>query len=211
MPIITAIKPQKVSPLNKAGANRVNVYLDYKFGFGIDLETFVKLKLKVEQELTDDQVEEAKNLGYFQKILGNLLNFATLRPRSEKEIKDWFFRKKVPESFQEKLISKLGKYDLLGDEKFAKWWVDSRIQFKYKSKKEISFELQKKGVSREIIDKILGESEINEEEFAKKLMDKKAYRWGKLPPVERRKKMTQFLARKGYGWEVIKKLIGEID
>ena len=46
MPIITAIKSQKKK-------ERVNVYLDDKFGFGIDLENFIKLGLKVEQELTN--------------------------------------------------------------------------------------------------------------------------------------------------------------
>ena len=42
MPIITAIKPQK----NK---KRVNIHLERKFGFGIELENFVKFGLKVEQ------------------------------------------------------------------------------------------------------------------------------------------------------------------
>ena len=55
--IITSIKQQK----NK---NRVNVYLDNEFGFGIDLDNFVLLHLKVNQELSAQEVEEiVKKLG----------------------------------------------------------------------------------------------------------------------------------------------------
>ena len=51
MSIITAIKSQKNN-------KRVNVYLDNAFGFGIDLENFVKAGLKVDQELSDKEIEE---------------------------------------------------------------------------------------------------------------------------------------------------------
>ena len=60
MPVITGIKQQK----NK---NRVNVYLDDEFGFGIDLDNFVLLHLKVDQELTDAEVEEIVKKAEFQK------------------------------------------------------------------------------------------------------------------------------------------------
>src|SRR3989304_5220176 len=106
MPIITSIKQQK----NK---NRVNVYLDDKFGFGIDLDNFVILGLKVNQELSEKEVEEIVRKAEFQKTLDKLLRFATLRPRSEKEIKDYFKRKKVHESLQPDLFAKLKKLDLL--------------------------------------------------------------------------------------------------
>src|SRR3990172_9598733 len=206
MPIITAIKQQVPSARNKGGASRVNVYLDYKFGFGIDLDTFVKLKLKVEQELTDAEVEEAKNLADFQKILGKLLNFATLRPRSEKEIKDWFYRKKTPDSYQEGLISKLRKFELLDDEKFARWWIDQRLAYRPKSRRVLESELRFKGIDREVVRDVLSQVSVDEATIARDVLSKRLYRWENLPEREKKKKMTEFLARKGYSWEVIKKV-----
>src|SRR3990167_6032933 len=126
MPIITSIKQQR----NK---NRVNVYLDDKFGFGIDLDNFVLLHLKVDQELTDKEVEEIVKKAEFQKTLDKLLRFATLRPRSKKEIKDYFKRKKVHESLYEELFNRLNRLELIDDEEFAKWWVDQRQNFKPKA------------------------------------------------------------------------------
>ena len=128
MAIITSIKQQK----NK---NRVNVYLDDKFGFGIDLDNFVLLHLKVDQELTEEEIEEIVKKAEFQKTYDKLLRFAMVRPRSEREITDYFRRKKVHDSLHKKLLEKLKHLDLIDDAKFAKWWIDQRANFKPKPKR----------------------------------------------------------------------------
>lgn len=201
MPIITAIKPQK-------NGKRLNIYLDDKFGFGIDLENFVKLNLKVEQELSDSEIEKIIKKAEFQKTLDKILRFATLRPRSELELRGWLKRKKVHESLHKELFNRLKKLELMDDEKFAKWWIEQRIQFKSKSKKELNYELRTKGIEKEIIEKILEESEVNEEKAARELLEKKAYKWKNLPVRVARQKMSTFLASKGFGWEIIKEVIG---
>ncbi len=200
MPIITSIKPQK----NK---KRVNVYLDDKFGFGIDLDNFVLLHLKVDQELTEEQVNEIVKKSEFQKVLDKLLMWVTLRPRSEKEIKDYFKRKKVHESLHSKLTDRLKRLELLNDEEFAKWWVDQRLSFKSKSKRDITQELRMKGIDKEIIENVLGETEIDEEKIAKDLLGKKAYKWKNLESHIARQKISQYLAGKGFGWNVIEKVV----
>src|SRR3989344_3128768 len=202
MPIITSIKQQK----NK---NRVNVYLDDKFGFGIDLDNFVLLHLKVDQELTDKEIEEIVKKAEFQKTLDKLLKFATLRPRSEKEIRDWFRRKKVHESLTPKLFERLTRIDLVDDKKFAEWWVGQRLQFKFKSKRDLENELRMKGVNRDIVSQVISElvSQEDEVRMAKELLEKRKYRWERLPRLEAEKKMSEYLARKGFNWEIIRKLV----
>src|SRR4030042_45018 len=135
MSVITSIKPQKNN-------KRVNIYLDGKFGFGIDLENFVKLGLKVEQSLEDEEIKKIIKKAEFQKTYDYLLKFAMLRPRSEKEI----------------------------------------------------------------IDDVLSKIKINEEEIARDLLGKKLYRWKALTDLEKKRKMGEFLARKGFGWDIIKKV-----
>jgi SOS response regulatory protein OraA/RecX len=48
---------------------------------------------------------------------------------------------------------------------------------------------------------------IDEEKIAKELVAKKMYKWEKLQGVQKRKKISEFLARQGFGWDIIKKLI----
>ena len=200
MPLVTAIKPQK----NK---KRVNIYLDGKFGFGIDLENFVMLGLKVERELSDKEVEEIVKKAQFQKTLDKLLRFATLRPRSEKEIKDWFKRRKVYESLHKELFNRLNRLDLIDDTKFVQWWVEQRSSFKPRGKRALEMELRMKGIKKEVIREVLEETEVDEKKIAKELLDKKSYKWKNLPKREARAKMSAFLARKGFNWETIEKII----
>lgn len=202
MPIVTAIKSQK----NK---KRVNVYLDDKFGFGIDLDNFMLLHLKVNQELSEEKVAEIVKKAEFQKTLDKLLRFATVRPRSEKEIKDYFRRKEVHESLHRELLEKLRHFELLDDVKFAKWWVEQRIEFKSKSKRVIKQELLQKGIDRNIIEDVLEETKIDEEKMARELIEKKMYKWKNLQPREAKQKRSQYLAGKGFGWDVIEKVVLE--
>ena len=200
MPTISSIKPQR-------NGKRLNIYLDGKFGFGLDLENFVTLGLRVERELSDKEVEEIVKKAEFQKTLDKLLRFATLRPRSEKEIRDWLKRKKIYESLHKELFNRLNRLDLIDDEKFAQWWVEQRMAFKPRGKRVLGQELRQKGVDKEIIEETLSGIKLDETKVAGELLKKKAYRWEKLPRLEARRKMAQFLGRKGFAWETIEKII----
>lgn len=203
MPRITSLKPQK----NK---KRLNIYLDDKFGFGIDLENFTKLGLKVEQELSDKEINDIIKKAEFQKTLDKLLRFATIRPRSEKEIKDWFKRKKVHEAIHKELFNRLNTLDLIDDRKFALWWISQRQEFKPRGKKALNFELRAKGVAKDIIQEVLETVVIDEQKLAETLLGKKAYRFKGLPRLEAKQKMSRFLAAKGLGWEVIEKAVSKV-
>ncbi len=201
---ITSVKIQK----NK---KRVNIYLDNEFGFGIDLENFIKLGLKVDQELSEKEVTEIVKKAEFQKVLDKILRFATLRPRSKEEINSWLKRKKVHESLYEELFNRLKRLELTGDRKFAKWWIEQRMSFRPKPKGILKQELRIKGVSKEIIKEVLEETEIDEKEIARELIEKNKYKWEKLSGFERKRKMSEYLGRKGFGWEVIQRMVGQFD
>ena len=200
MAIITSIKPQK----NK---KRVNIYLDGKFGFGLDLESFVRLDLKVEQQLSDQEIEEIIKKAEFQKVYEKILRFASLRPRSRKEFSGWFRKHKVHISLHEELFNKLKRLGFLDDEKFATWWVEQRLQFKSKSKRELVQELRIKGITKDIIDDVFSKTNIDEEASARKLLEKNKYKWEKLSDFEKRRKISAYFARKGFSWDVIRNIL----
>jgi len=186
---------------------RVNIFLDEKFGFGLDLENHVLLGLKVGQELSDEEILEITKKAQYQNTYNNLLRFATLRPRSEKEIYDWFKKHKVSENLYIKLFDKLKHLNLANDYEFAKWWIEQRIQFKSKSKKDLEYELRIKGIAKEIINEVLSESGIDELGAAQKLIKKNIYKWERLDKFKKKQKIYEFLARKGFGWPVINSIL----
>jgi len=200
MPLVTLLKPQK-------NGKRVNVYLDGVFGFGIDLDNLVMSHIKIGMELTDEEIEKIVRKAEFQKVLDRLIRFASIRPRSEREIGDYLKRKKVHESLFIDLIEKLRHFDLLDDSKFAKWWVDQRLAFKKISLRVLKLELGKKGIDKNTIDDVLANTPIDEEKTAKELLEKRFYKWEKLEPKLAKQKKFQYLASKGFSWEVIEKVV----
>ena len=200
MPVITSIRAQK-------NQKRVNINLDGTFGFGLDLENYMKLGLKVNQELTQTEINQIIKKAEFQKALDKTLNFVMLRPRSIKEVKDYLRRKEVPESIHEEIFNRLKKLELIDDQKFAKWWVDQRLAFKQKSKKDITFELRQKGIDSNTIKNTLDDSEIDEVKIAKDLISKKIYKWQKFDEKTRKQKIMQYLGGKGFNWDVINKVV----
>lgn len=200
MPTVTLLKSQK-------NGKRVNVYLDGVFGFGIDLDNLVLSHIKIGTELTDEEVQKIVRKAEFQKTLDRLLRFATMRPRSEKEIDEYLKRKKVHESMWRDLFEKLKHFELLDDAKFAKWWVDQRLAFKKISSKVLKLELLRKGIKKETIENVLEETPIDEKKMAMELLQKRAYKWEKLDPKTARQKKFQYLAGKGFDWEVITEIL----
>src|SRR3989338_6701703 len=107
---------------------------------------------------------------------------------------------------ENEIIEKLKEQGLLDDEKFAKAWVESRRRkFGLRRKKK---KLVQKGVDREIVEKIMYQvlSIKREEEVAKEALEKKARAWKSLEPLEFRKKAYGYLQRKGFEFEIVKKI-----
>lgn len=200
MSTVTLLKPQK-------NGKRVNVYLDGVFGFGIDLDNLVTSHIKIGTELTDEEVKKIIFKADFQKNLDKVLRFVTVRPRSLKEVNDYFRRKKIDISIHQSLLEKLKHLELLDDTKFAKWWVNQRLAFKKISLRILKLELGKKGIDRNIIDDVLQDSPIDEEKMARELLENKAYKWKNFDPKVAKQKKFQYLAGKGFDWEVVKKVI----
>ena len=156
---------------------------------------------------TEEEIRKIVNESEFQKNYDKILKFGSLRPRSKKEYNDWLKKHKVHESLHAKLFNRLKYLDFINDKKFALWWIEQRVAFRSKSKRVLIQELRSKGVDKDIVDDVLFESELDELKVANKLLEKKKYRWEKLGDYEARIKKSQFLARNGFDWETIKKVL----
>ncbi|HUS52033.1 MAG TPA: RecX family transcriptional regulator [Candidatus Bathyarchaeia archaeon] len=198
---VTRIKAQR----NK---KRVNIYLDGKFAFGLDVDNFLKAGLKVSQELTDKQVGSLVFENEYRKFLDRVYRLLSFRPRSEKEIGDYLARRKSPAEVAEKIGTQLKRSGYLDDWKFAHWWVDQRSTFRPRGKIALRAELRQKGVAKEIIEKAV--EKLDELSLAKKAAKKKLKAYKKLDLQAFREKMIAFLNRRGFSWSTIKPIIDEL-
>jgi len=107
---ITALKAQK---RNK---DRVSVYLDGRFAFGV--KDIVAVKLRIGQFLTDDDIVELQGQDVFERAYDRALNFLSYRPRSEAEVRRYLQDKQIPETVINATVERLARIDLLDDEAF---------------------------------------------------------------------------------------------
>lgn len=144
-----------------------------------------------------------------------------MRPRSKKEISDYLWKKtlnrklknrKTGEFYEKKGVSKISVEQVLNrliekkyidDEKFAKFWVENRNQRKGSSIKKLKSELFSKGVSSDIIEQVLSESNRNDEDEIQKIIAKKAKKYTD------EQKLIAYLARQGFSFDEIKKVISK--
>lgn len=204
MPVITSIKPQEKNP------QIFNVYLDGKFAFSLNAGTVVSLGLRVDKTLKEEEVEKLVKETEFQKVYDRVLRLIGIRPRSEKEIHDWFKKRKTNPIIQNLVLNRLKEQNLINDEEFARWWIDQRMQFRPRAKRAIANELAVKGIKKETREEALARAGVDERKIAQELLKKKVYKWKSLPGSEKGQKMSEFLTRKGFDWEVVREVVDEI-
>lgn len=151
-------------------------------------------------------------MDHFEKYLGLVYRYLSIRNRSEKEIRDYLQKKNAPVEIIERLVATLYEQKFLNDEAFARSWVISRARFRPRGKRMLQMELQQKGISKELIEQVLTEeNEETPDELtqAKNLIARRIEKVRDLPRQEIYQKVGAFLARRGYSWEIIKKSIDE--
>jgi regulatory protein len=85
---ITAIKQQVKNP------ERVSIFVDGKYEFSLSLDELVKYKLKNNQELDKANVKKFKKISADGKLRARALEWLLNRPHSEREFRDYLYRKK---------------------------------------------------------------------------------------------------------------------
>ena len=197
---ITALTRQKRNP------DRINVYLDGKFAFGLAAITVVSLR--VGQTLTQDQIDRLQGADQEEKAKEVALRFIEYRPRSSTETRQHLLKKDYPEDVVDRVIERLTAVELLNDAAFARYWVEQRQTFKPRSQLAIQQELRQKGLDRQTIDAAL--ETVDEQAAAAKAAEAKARRWQDLPQEEFFKKVGGFLQRRGFSYEIVKEVTNSL-
>jgi regulatory protein len=189
--------------LQKRNKNRVNIYLDGEYAFG--LAKIVAAWLKVGQELTDEKIKQLQEQDTTDVALQKAVNFLSYRPRSEDEVRKNLKKKDFEEHIITEVMERLLRGGLVDDQKFAKLWVENRSEFRPRGSRVLQMELRQKGIHEEIIDSVT--SNIDEEHLAYQAAMKHARKYRQLEWQDFRKKMYGFLARRGFDYGIISSIV----
>lgn len=197
---ITALEVQKRNP------NRVNVHLDGEFAFG--LARIVAAWLKVGDVLDEPKIQKMQTEDARERALQQAMLLLSYRARSESEIRRNLRKHEIPEEVIEETLARLRQDGLANDDQFARAWVENRSTFRPRSRRMLAMELRQKGLADETASAAL--DEIDDEALAYEAAQKKAARFAPLEWQEYRKKLSEFLARRGFAYAVIAPVVTRI-
>ena len=75
--------------------NRVNIFVNGRFAFSLDVAQVVDLKIKVGRRLSAAQLNECRQASEFGKLYNSTLEWILTRPHSVRETRDYLKRKRV--------------------------------------------------------------------------------------------------------------------
>lgn len=201
MPKITAIEVQKKNP------NRVSIFLDEQFAFG--LSRMVAAWLSVGQELSQEKIAALREEDAREVAIQKALRFLGYRARSVHEVRENLQKHEIPEAVIALTLERLQETGLLNDQEFAQAWVENRNTFRPRSHRALTLELRRKGLDDDVIQQTL-EQTVNETSLVSDAARKYLRKVQGLDWPDFRKKLGGFLGRRGFSYEVIAPVVREL-
>jgi len=147
----------------------------------------------------------------FAKARNYVFTLLKFRNRSEQEIREKLKKKKCEQKTVEKTIQYLKDVHFIDDRQFARDWIKARLTKPFGFRR-ISFELNQKGIDKDIIREELNEAKGNfpEGEIVVALARKMAKKYAKLDEAKIKRRIFGYLSRRGFNLEAIQKAISRL-
>ncbi|MBR2499902.1 MAG: regulatory protein RecX [Clostridia bacterium] len=201
--IITKIEKQKKDK------NRSSVFLDDKFGFGIDDFDLHILKLKVGMEISEIRLKEIKDTVLFSSAKEYALKLVSRFSYTKKTMCEKLFMRGYDDEITTKTIEFLENYKYIDDFEYSKKFISDALNLKHYGVSKIKYELSQKGIDSSVIESALSEFDLFQ-------LEKEC-----ILPIARKKlsgnfeykniqKTKRYLISKGFSYELIDSVINSL-
>ncbi len=145
-------------------------------------------------QLAADSVEECK------RAREKAVYYLQFSGKTESELRKKLAEQEFSPASVDSAIEFVKKYRYLDDEDYTRRFIERNGQ--KKSRKQMMYELTQKGVSRDILDLVFEDMEVDEESQILALLAKRKYP-GEAATREEKQKISSYLARKGFSYDAI--------
>ncbi len=205
---ITALETQKNDE------NRVSVFLDGTFAFGVHQDVVVKHGLRVGQTLTPEEQQEVEHDEQYVQAKQRALNYLAHKPRTETEVRRTLRREEIPSPVIEDVIARLYELEYLDDEAYAKDYVRNRFASKKYGPDRIRRELKERGIERHVAEEAV-QALFADKDLMAVAREHAEKRWKRLAdeedPRRRKQKLYRYLRRRGFTSGTISPILDELE
>ncbi len=195
---ITAIEPRR------KGLSAL--YIDGELAMKLDTEVLIAQRFDVGREITDEELRECLIASELKRCKDKAMWLISFRDHSRRELVDKL-RRDYSEDCCEQTADRMVELGLIDDERFARRYSADLINLKHLSYRGVRQKLAEKGISRELIDEVTGELEIDEEQQIRTIIDKKYSRV--MNDEKGRRRAYNALMRLGFSYQDIKSVMAE--
>lgn len=201
--------------------DRVNVSVDGKYRFSLDIMQVTELGIKIGNDYSEKELAELEDESQFGKLYARALEYTMMRPHSAKEVRDYLWRKTrttrvrvrdtnelrekpgVSQLIADRVYDRLVEKGHLNDDNFARYWVENRQATKGISARKLVAELRAKGVDQTVIDQAMQNSPREEKSEIQKILAKKRHKY------DDEQKLIAYLMRQGFSYDTVRDALSD--
>lgn len=188
----------KITQIEKYKGNFFNIYLDGAYAATLSERIIFEFGLSEGAELSQEKFDEAVGTAQFYKARERAYYLLTYRDHSQKELAEKL-RRNYPEETVEKVILHLVDLGLLNDRAYAEKLARQYLVTKKYGSRRALFEMQRKGIEREMAQEALDELDVDPHEQILGLLERKYGR--KLEEKNGYRKALSALMRQGFSYD----------
>jgi regulatory protein len=201
---ITKVEPTLRDP------ERVSIHIDGAFALALPAIEALQRGLAPGMELDDEAAAELESVAEIDRATTAALHFVAYRPRSEREVRDRLRRREFSPPAIDAAVAKMRHWNYLDDRAFAEYWIENRAEHAPRGKRRLVSELRAKGVDREVVGEVLEDADLGEQDAALALARKRLGALRGLDEQTQRRRLSSFLARRGYDWDVVRPVLATL-
>jgi regulatory protein len=186
----------------------VSIFLDNRFAFSLGAEVAAREGLQVGQELSAGQAEALTGSDHFHCCLDAAYHYLGYRLRSEAELRGRLQRRGFDADTIEAVMARLKEQGMVDDVAFAQFWKENRESFSPRSRRLTRLELRRMGVVNDIAEQVV--ADLDDSESAYQAAQRKIRRWSLSDYQSFRRRLGEYLRRRGFDYEVINHTVERI-
>lgn len=180
---------------------RISVYVDGEFLFAVEQAAWIKSGLYKGCETDEEQLNELLRESRELEAKRRAFNMLSARSYTAKKLSERLAEKSGREAAQA-VVQRMEELGLVNDEDYAVRYARDLYELRGFSKRRISFELKKRGISDELCQNALEQLDFdNDEQRAVEVIARKFHRLDSEADIRR---ASALLERYGYGYSQIR-------
>lgn len=190
----------------KKRAERISIFIDDEFAFGLSEEACLKFSLFPGRELTTEDISMVREWDEAYQARQTGMRYVERRRRSSMEVRKKLREKEFAEESIDSALDFLSEYGLIDDREFARAWIHDQLLRKKVGRGKIRSELASKGIDKNTIAEVLAD-EFDDDKAADLVMKaarEKDRRLRKPDLKARERSIVSFLQGRGFAWSEIR-------